>query len=71
MQVLNNSAYSTVRGFFVTAAPFQLFLETLTAWHIWMWLDLKVIPQIFSGIQVWALRPLKDFHIPVVKPLQR
>lgn len=33
-------------------------------------LHLQLIPQIFSGIHVWALRPLKDFHILVVKPLQ-
>lgn len=45
--------------------------KSASAWHILsIWLDLKVIPQIFSGIQVWALRLLKDFHILVVKPLQ-
>lgn len=33
-------------------------------------LRLQVIPQIFSWTDVWALRPVKDFHIFVVKSLQ-
>lgn len=48
--------------------------QSASARHIWIlpiWLDLQVILQIFSGFQIWALKLLKDFHIPVVKPLQR
>ena len=33
--------------------------------------NLQVFQQILNGIQVWALaRPLKDFHILVLKPFQ-
>lgn len=45
-----------------------------SAQHIWtsqIRLNLRVIPQIFSGNRIWRLRLLKDLRILFVRPLQR
>ena len=40
-------------------------------WGVSVNSDLQVFPQILNGIQVWPLNgPLKDFHVPVLKPVQ-